>query len=364
MARTILITGGAGFLGCNLAADLMAAGDRVSVLDNLHPQVHPKRRRPLMLPDGADLLVGDVVDRSNWDAVLMMVEPDVIVHLAAETGTGQSLTQASRHARVNVLGTAELLDALTRCRRSLAQLLVVSSRAVYGEGEWEEDGIVFSPGPRTHAALSAGHWDPLGPAGGAARPVASRAGLTPASPTSVYAATKLAQEHLFQAWCAATGTPLTVFRFQNLYGPGQSLTNSYTGLLVHFARMATAGNAIEVYEDGRIVRDFLYIDDASAALCAAIERPPTAARLVDVGSGQPVTLLEVAREVAVLADAPEPVVTGQFRDGDVRAASCDIDAARHDLGWSPTVDRRQGLPRLLAWVAAATAPLDGDTAMA
>ena len=364
MTRTVLVTGGAGFLGCNLAADLVAAGDRVTALDSLHPQVHPDRRPPTLFPEGADLLVGDVVDGAGWDALLRMVAPDVIVHLAAETGTGQSLTEASRHARVNVVGTAELLDALTRSRHSLEQLLLVSSRAVYGEGEWEEDGIVFSPGPRTHAALSAGHWDPRGPAGGAARPVASRAGVTPASPTSVYAATKLAQEHLFQAWCAATGTPLSVFRFQNLYGPGQSLTNSYTGLLVHFARMASAGNPIEVYEDGRIVRDFLYVDDASAALCAAMKRPPSDARLVDVGSGQPVTLLKVAAEVAALTNAPEPLVTGQFRDGDVRAASCDIDAARHDLGWTPTVDRREGLARLLAWVAAEAAPLDGDAAMA
>lgn len=355
MARSVLITGGAGFLGCNLAAALVTGGDRVTAVDNLHPQVHPDRQRPARFPDGADLVVGDVVDRTDWDALLRRASPDVVIHLAAETGTGQSLTEASRHARVNVLGTAELLDALTRTERGPEHLVLVSSRAVYGEGEWEEDGIVFCPGPRTHADLAAGRWDPLGPGGGPARPVPSNAGVTPPSPTSVYAATKLTQEHLLQAWCAARGTPLTIFRFQNLYGPGQSLSNSYTGLLVHFALRAAARQPIDVYEDGGIVRDFLYVDDGTAALCAAVDRPPRQARLIDVGSGQPVTLLEVAREMAALTGGPEPLVSGRFRDGDVRAASCAIDVARHELGWSPAVDRRTGLPRLLSWVAAEAA---------
>lgn len=356
MTRSILISGGAGFLGCNLAGALLAGGHRVTAMDNLHPQVHLSGRRPPLLPDGAELLPADVVDGAAWDAVLSTVDPEVIVHLAAETGTAQSLTEASRHALVNVVGTSALLDALTRSRRSPEQLLLVSSRAVYGEGEWEEDGVTFSPGPRTHAALEACRWDPVGPAGGGARPVPSRAGVTPARPASIYAATKLAQEHLFQAWCSATGTPLTVLRFQNLYGPGQSLANAYTGVLVHFARMASAGQAIEVYEDGGIVRDFLYVDDASAALVAAVGAPPAGSRLADVGSGQPVSLLEVASDVATIAGAPDPVVSGRFRDGDVRAAYCGIEAARQQLGWAPTVDRATGLPRLMQWVAAETAP--------
>ncbi|MGH9281563.1 MAG: NAD-dependent epimerase/dehydratase family protein, partial [Acidimicrobiales bacterium] len=178
MGRSVLVTGGAGFLGCNLAGLLLAEGDRVTALDVLHPQVHPDRQRPALLPDGVDLIPADVANEQGWDAVLSLVGPDVIVHLAAETGTGQSLTEASRHARVNVLGTTQLLDALTRRRRAPDQLVLASSRAVYGEGEWEGDGVVFRPGPRTHDALVAGRWDPTGPAGGLARSLPSRAGST------------------------------------------------------------------------------------------------------------------------------------------------------------------------------------------
>lgn len=347
--QSVLITGGAGFIGCNLAQLLVNDGDRVTVVDILHPQVHTQRRRPPLLPDAADLLPADVTHGPGWDAIFSLVQPDVVVHLAAETGTGQSLTEASRHARVNVVGTTELVDALTRCGHRPSHIMLASSRAVYGEGEWRSGDEVFSPGPRAHDDLAVGRWDPSGPGGKAAEPVPARAGCTRPSPTNVYAATKLAQEHILQAWCTASGTPLSVLRLQNVYGPGQSMTNSYTGVLVNFASIASSGEAIDVYEDGRIIRDFVYVDDVGTALRAAVRRPPARARLLDVGGGEPCVLLDVAQRIADIAAAPDPVVSGRFREGDVRAAWCSIDAARRELEWSPAINLEEGLRRLVNW---------------
>ncbi len=185
-----------------------------------------------------------------------------------------------------------------------------------------------------------------------ATPLPSSAATTSPRPTNVYAATKLAQEHVLGAWCAATGTALTVLRLQNVYGPGQSLGNSYTGVLTLFARLAAARETIEVYEDGLMLRDFVFVDDVAAAMQAAVHQPPAAGRrTLDIGSGDADTLLAVAQRIAATRDAPMPVVTGRFRDGDVRAACCSIDAATADLGYQPQWSLDQGLEALTAWAA-------------
>ena len=196
----------------------------------------------------------------------------------------------------------------------------------------------------------AGIWDPQGPTEDAAVPLPSCAGRTEPRPTNIYAATKLAQEHILAAWSAAHDTNLSVLRLQNVYGPGQSLTNSYTGIVALFARLAREQRALDVYEDGRIVRDFVYIDDVVEALFAAIERPAAQPRCVDIGSGIPTTIHELARQIAAICDAPEPVVVAKFRDGDVRAARCDIGPATQELGWRPTWTLKQGLRVLLDWI--------------
>src|SRR4029079_11175762 len=165
-----------------------------------------------------------------------------------------------------------------------------------------------------------GKWDPEGPNGATAMPIPSSAGLTQPRPINIYAATKLAQEHVLAAWAVAHDTDVSVLRLQNVYGPGQSLTNSYTGIVARFARLAREQHALEVYEDGRIVRDFVYIDDVAQALFAAIEDPATQPRCLDVGSGIPTTIHELAQMISTVCGAPEPVVVAKFRDGDVRAA--------------------------------------------
>ena len=351
---TVLVTGGAGFIGSELAPLLLQAGHHVVAVDVLHPQVHPHRRRPGRLPTDVELVVADVTEPATWDDLLPRVTPDVVVHLAAETGTGQSLTEATRHAHVNVVGSTALLDALLRHDSVPEQLLLASSRAVYGEGCWRAaDGAVFSPGPRSHAMLGSGDWDPRGVDGSVAVPLDSRAGQTIPEPTSVYGATKLAQEHVFRAWAAASGAALSVLRLQNVYGPGQSLTNSYTGIVALFARMTKAGETVELYEDGRVVRDFVHVDDVVRALAAALARP-VPHRLVDVGSGVPTTILELAQLLADLHGAPPPRVSGRFRDGDVRHASTEVTAMTGDLGVRPEVSLPVGLQGLSRWIDAST----------
>ena len=348
---SVLITGGAGFIGSRLAGRLLDLGHDVAVVDSLHPQVHAGRGRPAELPPAAALLTGDVTSEACWSAVLKLTDPEVVVHLAAETGTGQSLTEATRHGSVNVVGTTQMLDALLRAESIPAHLVLASSRAVYGEGRWMgEDGTDFYPGCRRHEDLAAARWDPPSPTGVPARPLPSRADATSPRPTNIYAATKLAQEHICGAWAAAMGTKLSVLRLQNVYGPGQSLANSYTGVVTLFARQATAGEAIDVYEDGDIVRDFVYVEDVVAAFAAAVGAPPATSRTVDIGSGRASTIAEVAGLMADMAGAPSPVVSGRFRDGDVRAAWCSLDGAARELAYAPATSLEDGLAELLAWV--------------
>jgi dTDP-L-rhamnose 4-epimerase len=341
---TVLVTGGAGFIGSALSMSLAGPADQWVVLDNLHPQVHPSTARPAALHEAADLRVGDVTSSQDWEELLAEVRPHTVVHLAAETGTAQSLSESTRHGLVNVVGTTTMLDAFTRVGHVPDHVVLSSSRAVYGEGTWVADGRLVHPGPRTHAQLTAGVWD-LGE-----RHLPSSAADTAPSPTSVYGATKLAQEHILSSWTGAHDVPLSVLRLQNVYGEGQSLTNPYTGIVSLFSQLARDGTAIPLYEDGEITRDFVYIDDVASAFVAALEDVPDRMRLVDVGSGVATTIRELATVIADYHGAPTPVVTGRFRDGDVRHAACDVTATRRELGWEPAVSLADGIARLQVWI--------------
>jgi dTDP-L-rhamnose 4-epimerase len=347
----VLVTGGAGFIGRRLVTRLCRQGIDVVVADVLHPQVH-SGGRPDGLPESATLIPLDVAYGPTWDALFQLFHPDTVVHLAAETGTGQSLLEASRHGTVNVVGTTQLLDAMARSGHIPDHIVLSSSRAVYGEGEWEADGNRFYPAPRTHADLEASAWDPPSPSGGPARAVASVAGTTRTEPINIYGATKLAQEHILKAWGTALGSAVSILRFQNVYGVGQSLTNPYTGVLSLFAQMALRAETLPVYEDGSIIRDFVYVDDIVEALWATLASPPATIRLLDIGSGSSTTILDVARILADRAGAPDPVVTGAYRDGDVRAAFCEIAAARDQLAYMPKWSLADGLEALIDWVRA------------
>ncbi len=343
--RTVLVTGGAGFIGCALSAGLAASFGRVVALDNLHPQIHAHRTRPAGLAEAAELVVGDVTDAAVWDEVLTSVRPDVVIHLAAETGTGQSLVESTRHGMVNVVGTTQLMDALGR-HGLPGRIVLTSSRAVYGEGAWRRaDGVLFYPPQRTAAMVAGGAWDVPD-----AEPVAMDARVVSPAPVSVYAATKLTQEHLLRVWGNALGVEVAIVRLQNVYGPGQSLSNPYTGILSLFARLARGGKTIPLYEDGAVRRDFVLIDDVASAVLAAATSGAVSATPLDIGSGEFQTIGTAASLIARYYGAPEPRVTGKFREGDVRHAWADVTAAREVLGWTPRYDLAEGVRRLCDWI--------------
>ena len=346
MNDCVLITGGAGFIGTTISHLLTGSALPVVVIDNLHPQVHSSQERPTRLHPDAVLIQGDVTDADTWDALLGEWQPRVVFHLAAETGTGQSLTEGTRHGLVNVVGTTRMLDAFSRHGMRPDKLLLTSSRAVYGEGRWETaTGEAKSVGQRTAAMLEAGTWDFKG-----ARSLPSDSTSTPPAPTSIYGATKLTQEHIISVWCHSFNVPFTILRLQNVYGIGQSLTNSYTGIVSLFCRLARAGKSIPVYEDGRIIRDFVYIDDVAQAIVRAAALGTADGEILDIGTGVPTSIGDLARTIASLYGAPAPHVTGQFRNGDVRSAHTVVARAIAALGWTPAVPLDQGVARLAHWI--------------
>jgi dTDP-L-rhamnose 4-epimerase len=352
MTSCILLTGGAGFIGCEIARRLPRDLPIVAV-DNLHPQVHRVQERPDALPADVILEVADIRDSAFWDDFFKRYQPELIYHLAAETGTGQSLTESSRHASTNVTGTAEMLDGLSRHGIKPGRIVLSSSRAVYGEGAWSAPGgELFYPGVRSHAQLASGQWDFSDPTGAPARPVSHKAAVVHPRPTSVYGGTKLAQEHILTAWTAAMGVPLSILRFQNVYGPGQSPDNAYTGIITLFHRQASAGKTLEIYEDGAIGRDFVYIDDVVSACVAAARADGPVIETIDIGSGVATTILEAANMIAEYHGAPVPVVCGKFRDGDVRWAVADTSEMQRTFGERSYLSFRDGSHAVAQWLKA------------
>lgn len=346
MSETCLVTGGAGFIGCAISTALSTSYDKVVVLDNLHPQIHVTADRPEALHPAVELVRGDVTQRDSWDALLTRVRPDTVIHLAAETGTGQSLTEGTRHANVNVVGTTQMLDAFLRHDCVPKRIVLTSSRAVYGEGAWRDtSGAISYPGQRSQAQLKAGLWDFPG-----LTCLPFEAARTQPRPTSIYGATKLTQELILAAWALSVGTEVGLLRLQNVYGPGQSLSNPYTGIVSLFARMARAGKVIPLYEDGEIVRNFVFIDDVAKAVCRVATGNVPSAMAYDIGANTSTTIRQLANIIAGIYGAPPPVVSGAFRNGDVRSAACDITRTRDELGWQPEWSVERGVAALCAWI--------------
>lgn len=355
--QKILITGGAGFIGSRLARALLAADPqrRIWVLDNLHPQVHGPGAPAPQLGENVTFLRGDVGEAADVTRAVEAAQPELVYHLAAETGTGQSYDEPTRYCRVNVLGTTHLVEAI-RAAGCTRRVVLAASRAVYGEGAYRDrEGRECVGLPRDAAAMAQGRFEVPLPQGhaGPGTPAASHAGLAPA-PASVYASSKLMQEYLLTQ--AGEGAPWTaaILRFQNVYGPGQSLRNPYTGVLSIFARQLLEGGELAIYEDGAIARDFVYVDDVVDALVRAGAAPLAHGAIVDIGLGEAATILQVAKSLMrALGRAEDSFrVTGAFRVGDIRHARADIEPARRLLGWAPQVGIDEGLRRLAQWARA------------
>lgn len=350
----VLITGGAGFIGSRLARALLADDPtrRVWVLDNLHPQVHGPAASVPDLGPGVSFMRGDIGVAADVVRAIAGARPSLVYHLAAETGTGQSYDEPTRYCTVNVLGTTHLIEAL-RSSGCARRVVLAASRAVYGEGAYrDQDGVECVGQPRQTQAMAAGVFDvPLpAPRRGPGTPAPSHAGLAPA-PASIYASSKLMQELLLAQAGEGAAWGAVMLRFQNVYGPGQSLRNPYTGVLSIFARQLLEGGELAIFEDGQIARDFVYVDDVVDALVRAGRAPLPHGTILDIGCGEAATILDVARLLMRALGRSEDAfrVTGAFRAGDVRHACADIGAAGRLLGWSPRVRLEEGLLRLAEW---------------
>lgn len=353
MSACVFITGGVGFIGSRLAERWTRAGAAVTVFDSSHPQVASiytdNRRRLIEL--GVDVMKGDVRDRAALNAAIRKAAPDIVYHLAAETGTGQSYDEPARYCDVNITGTANLIEVLRTSSPKTRRVILASSRAVYGEGACiDTKGRPTTAVARKSEDLAAGDFSPKDKFGNRLTPRATNVDC-PANPASIYASTKLMQEYLLAQGLWGTGIELGILRLQNVYGPGQALHNPYTGVLSIFVQQVAEQKTLEIYEDGYITRDFVFIDDVVAAFFRLGIIGSIPKDIIDIGSGMGMTILDAAKHVlrAMEQDVQRYKVSGRFRPGDVRHAVADISRAADELGWDPEHGFASGIERLVAW---------------
>lgn len=348
----ILITGGAGFIGSHLARRLVNEGFSVTILDNFSPQIHGTTDLDRTRFKGINVVVGDVRDRQTLHQAL--VDKQVVVHFAAETGTGQSMYEVSRYEQVNLGGTANLFDILVNNKSlSVKKIIVASSRAIYGEGKYccVDHGVVY-PLTRSLDDLRAGHFEPRCPICGLACESLSTDEQTPTQPSSFYGLTKLTQEQMTLLFARALGMSAYALRYQNVYGPGQSLKNPYTGILAVFSNLARANQTINIFEDGLESRDFVYIEDVAKAtsLCIEHNSPNPLQVALNVGSGERTNVAQVAQSViSFFQSASNLVTTGDFRIGDIRHNVADISLIGNLLGYQPSWKFGEGVKQFLQW---------------
>ena len=298
-----------------------------------------------------EVMLGDVCQRQDWSLALRDVVS--VVHLAAETGTGQSMYRIGDYTSTNVLGTALLLDVLANDRHGVKKLVLASSRSVYGEGAYRcaRCGMVYPP-MRSLESLQASQWDPLCPrCFGSVQPVATSE-TARTSPGSIYAATKLAQEDLVRIAANALGIPFLIFRLQNVYGEGQSLNNPYTGILSIFSNRIRQGKEILLFEDGQESRDFVHVSDVSEAIALGLTSEGGDGSTMNIGSGVQVSVETIAQSLKrQFHDSSAPVViSGQYRLGDIRHNYADLSAIGQRLAFSPKVPLEEGIARFVRWV--------------
>ncbi|OIJ94142.1 NAD-dependent epimerase/dehydratase family protein [Streptomyces colonosanans] len=334
----ILVTGGAGFIGSHVVGALVEAGHEVRVLDVRSPE-------PPQFPPGVAFVRGDVRDRTAVEEALHTV--DAVCHQAAMVGLGRDFDDAPAYVGCNDLGTAVLLAAMARLR--VSELVLAGSMVYYGEGRYDcaHHGTV-RPGPRRVADLDAGRFEPLCPRCGEPLTPGLVPEEAPPDPRNVYAATKVAQEHLAAAWARATGGRAVALRYHNVYGPGMPRDTPYAGVASLFRSALARGEPPRVFEDGRQRRDFIHVGDVAAANLAALGAvgaaiPEGTLRAYNVGSGSPHTVGEMATALSAACGGPEPVVTGEYRLGDVRHITASSSRLRKELGWLPQVPFADGM---------------------
>lgn len=352
--KNILITGGAGFIGSNLALKLIEKGHKITVLDNLSKQIHgenPEITSPLYksIKDKVTFIEGTVTSRTDWEKALQ--NQNVVVHFAAETGTGQSMYCIEKYTEVNIQGTAIMLDILANNKNSVEKIVIASSRSIYGEGKYKHPklGIVY-PSHRKEKDMLAGNFE-LTFFDEEELELLATDEDSKIHPSSVYGITKQNQEQMIMTVCPTIGIAPVGFRYQNVYGPGQSLSNPYTGILSIFSTQIRNNNPIQIFEDGKETRDFVFIDDVVAATILGIEKEEANGHVFNVGTGVATDVLEVANSLIKAYDISVPVtVTGRFRLGDIRHNYADLTKIKNLLGFEPKVYFKEGIERFSSWV--------------
>jgi dTDP-L-rhamnose 4-epimerase len=345
----ILVTGGAGFIGSHLVERLVARGDDVVVVDSLEHQVH-NGTKPVVSP-GVTLISGDVGHDDVADRALGGV--DAVVHLAAAVGVGQSMYEIDHYVRRNTMATATFLERLVARPRRPSRLVVASSMSIYGEGEYEcdEHGLA-APRPRSEAQLVARKWEcPCPECGRPLRPGPTRE-TKPLIPTSIYATTKRDQEELCLVVGEAYAIPTVALRFFNVYGPGQALSNPYTGVAAIFASRLLNGRPPVIFEDGRQSRDFIHVSDIVEGILLALESEDAIGEAINLGTGRATTVDDVSAALARGLGVPiEAERTGQYRAGDIRHCFADTERAERLLGFTARVPFEDGMAQLAEWLA-------------
>jgi dTDP-L-rhamnose 4-epimerase len=354
MSKRILITGGAGFVGSHIADALLRQGHEVRLFDNLTPQVH-HHAWPDYLPKDVELMQGDM---RNLDQVKHAVAGiDVIFHMAAAVGVGQSMYEIAHYMGSNTLGTANLLQALLDTNVKIEKLILASSMSIYGEGKYlcGECGEI-APAPRSTKQLMSKHWEMLCPAcGRVLQPVATDESK-PLQCTSVYALSKKDQEEITLLFGRTYGVPVVALRYFNIYGTRQALSNPYTGVAAIFAARLLNRRAPMVFEDARQMRDFVSVHDVVQANLLAMQRGDGDGMALNIGSGHPITIGDVARQLTRCMGETMPAeITGKYRAGDIRHCFADISAARRVLGYAPRYRFADGMAELVEWLRSQTA---------
>lgn len=354
--KHVLITGGAGFIGSNVALKLVQQGYKVTVLDSLSPQIHgnnPDVSSPLFISikDKVNFIKGSVTSRDDWHKALKDV--DAVLHLAAETGTGQSMYEIEKYVNVNIGGTAILLDILTNEKTGVKRVVVAESRAIYGEGRyWSDDlNAYVYPDERPDSSLAKGDFEVKYP--GCSHPLKLVATTEDSKihPGSVYGITKQVQGQLVHLVCLSIGIESVSFRYQNVYGPGQSLSNPYTGILSIFSTRIKNGNGINIFEDGLETRDFVYIDDIVDATVLGLTVPGISGHAFNIGTGVATDVLTVAKTLIKHYGIDVPLtISGNYRLGDIRHNFADISKARELLGFQPKWSFDKGIEQFCRWV--------------
>lgn len=351
----VLITGGAGFIGSNIALKLIKKGYDVVVLDSLSEQIHgakPEETSPLYrsIKDKVKFIRGSVANRADW--VRALKDVDYVIHLAAETGTGQSMYEIEKYVGSNIGGTALLLDILANQSHHVKRVVVAESRAIYGEGKYicPKCGEVY-PLARKDEDMAKGDFECKCPKCGSEVQLVATTEDSKIHPTSVYGITKQVQGQLVHLVCQSIGVESVSFRYQNVYGPGQSLSNPYTGILSIFSTRIKNGNGINIFEDGKETRDFVYIDDVADATILGLEVPEANGHVFNIGTGVATDVLTVAQTLCDKYGVQVPItVSGNYRLGDIRHNFADISLARKILGFEPKWTFEKGIEQFTKWV--------------